>query len=289
MFNITTENRQYHTYILRDDQGQSSLEVVPERGGIITQWQVNNQDILYLNQERFTEPNLSVRGGIPILFPICGNLPDNSYQLMGQTYTLKQHGFARDLPWQVTKKDTNNQASLTLTLTSNEETLKVYPFNFALEFTYILKGNSLKIQQKFTNNSLIKMPFSVGLHPYFNVTKKTNLTFNIPSHQYQDQQTKEILPFKGSFNFEKDEIDAGFTYLYQENTSFSDKNNGVTILINYSNLYSTLVFWTLKGQNYICLEPWSAPRNALNTGEQLTFLEPKTSLTAEIEMIAQKS
>ncbi len=289
MFNIKTENRQYQTYILTDDQGQSSLEIVPERGGIITQWQVNNQAILYLNQERFTDPNLSVRGGIPILFPICGNLPDNSYQLNGQKYTLKQHGFARDLPWQVVKQDTNNQASLTISLSSNPETFKVYPFNFTLEFTYIIKGNSLKIQQKFTNNSSTKMPFSVGLHPYFNITNKNNLSFDIPSHQYQDQQTKEILPFKGSFNFEKDEIDVGFTYLYQENTSFSDQNQDLTIQINYSSLYSTLVFWTLKGQNYICLEPWSAPRNALNTGDQLTFLEPESSLTAEVEMIFQKN
>lgn len=289
MFNLKIENRQYQTYILEDNQAQSWLEIVPERGGIITQWGVNQNSILYLNQERFNDPNLSIRGGIPILFPICGNLPANSYQIDGQKFTLKQHGFARDLPWLVTKTDTNNQASLTLTLSSNEETLKVYPFEFNLEFTYILKGNSLKIIQNFVNNSHKKMPFSIGLHPYFQVNNKTDLIFDIPSHQYQDQQTKEIFPFNNSFDFEKDEIDAGFTYLVSDQASFTNSHQNLTISINYSKIYAHLVFWTLKGQNYICLEPWSAPRNALNTGESLIELEPKTSLTAEVEMIAKKN
>ncbi|MFM7909365.1 MAG: aldose epimerase, partial [Microcystis sp.] len=42
--------------------------------------------------------------------------------------------------------------------------------------------------------------------------------------------------------------------------------------------------WTLKDKNYICLEPWSAPRNALNTGEHLTYLEPQSSREAIVEM-----
>jgi galactose mutarotase-like enzyme len=59
--------------------------------------------MLYLDVERFANPELSIRGGVPILFPICGNLPDNCYTYNGQQYTLKQHGFGRYLPWEVTE------------------------------------------------------------------------------------------------------------------------------------------------------------------------------------------
>jgi len=78
VFAIATEQRQYKTYCLSDPANDAYLEVVPERGGIITGWRVQGQELLYLDAERFTNPEMTVRGGIPILFPICGNLPNNT-------------------------------------------------------------------------------------------------------------------------------------------------------------------------------------------------------------------
>ncbi|MGQ9871484.1 aldose epimerase family protein [Leptodesmis sp.] len=141
---------------------------MPERGGIITRWQVQGQDILYLDAARFADPTLTVRGGVPILFPICGNLPDNQYHWQGQTYHLKQHGFARDLPWTVVDQSTEQQASLTLELVSTEQTRSLYPFDFQLLFTYCLQGDRLTLHQRYTNCSAAPMPFSAGFHPYLN-------------------------------------------------------------------------------------------------------------------------
>jgi galactose mutarotase-like enzyme len=45
-----------------------------------------------------------------------------------------------------------------------------------------------------------------------------------------------------------------------------------------------LVFWTIKGKEYVCLEPWSAPRNALNTQEALSYLEPGESCQTSVEI-----
>jgi galactose mutarotase-like enzyme len=147
---IAIEQKQYKTYILTDSKAQSCLEVVPERGGIITHWSLHEQDILYLDAERFANPNASVRGGIPILFPICGNLPDNTYTYKGQQYQLKQHGFARDLPWTVVESSESNNSpvSLTIVLDSNDQTRAIYPFDFQLAFTYELKDNSLELWQR---------------------------------------------------------------------------------------------------------------------------------------------
>jgi galactose mutarotase-like enzyme len=283
-FTITQNQNQYLTYCLKDEEADAYLEVVPARGGIITRWQICGEDILYLDRERFKEPNLSVRGGVPILFPICGNLPDNTYQHQGRNYTLKQHGFARDLPWQVSKQSSENAASLTLELNSNEATRQVYPFDFQLIFTYQLQGNSLKIHQKVINLSPEKMPFSIGFHPYFQVTDKTRLSFDIPSSQYLDQRSKTLHSYSGHFDFNLEEIDAAFPQITRHQSSFSDSYHQRQIILGYDDLYTTIVFWTLKDKNYICLEPWSAPRNALNTGEQLTYLEPQSSREAIVEM-----
>lgn len=277
MFAIALQQQQYKTYILSDASAQSTLEVVPERGGIITSWQVQGQKLLYLDAERFANPSLSVRGGIPILFPICGNLPDNIYTYKGQQYSLKQHGLARDLPWEVADSNTQDQASLTLVLNSNEQTRRVYPFDFQLAFTYQLLGNTLEIQQRYTNYSDEPMPFSSGLHPYFKTTDKARLQFGIPATEFQDQLTKSTHPFNGGFDFAQDEIDVAFKYLSRQSASVVDASQGVQLQLEWDNNYSTLVFWTLKGKDFYCLEPWSAPRNALNTGEKLTRLEPGAS------------
>ena len=286
MFAIAQKQQQYETYILTDQDAQSRLEVVPERGGIITSWNLQNQDILYLDAERFSDPSLSVRGGIPILFPICGNLPDNTYTYNGKQYILKQHGFARDLPWEVTDRVTNELVSLTLVLSSNDQTRAVYPFEFQLAFTYQLKGNTLEIQQRYTNHSSEPMPFSTGLHPYFFTSDKSQLEFEIPASEYQDQITKEVHPFSGSFDLSRDEIDVAFGQLNEKSTSATDTGRQVKITLSYSDLYATVVFWTVKGKDYYCLEPWSAPRNALNTGEHLTELAPGASCEAFVRLTA---
>ncbi len=284
-FRVYSLQQQYKTYVLSDSSAQSQLEVIPERGGIATSWRVQGEELFYLDAERLTHPDLTVRGGIPILFPICGNLPDNTYTYKDQQYTLKQHGFARELPWEVTSV-TEDLASITLTLNSNEQTRTVYPFDFQLAFTYQLLGNSLNIRQRCTNYSSDPMPFSIGLHPYFAVADKSQLKFEIPATQFQDQRTKTTYPFAGDFDFSQDEIDAMFRQLSKSEATATDSTRSLQLQLSWDDTYSTVVFWTVKGKDFYCLEPWTAARNALNTGEDLIHLEPGASHEALVRMVA---
>jgi galactose mutarotase-like enzyme len=284
VYTVTTEQRQYRTYILTDHDQNAQLEVVPERGGIITRWQVNRQEMLYLDAERFANPELSVRGGIPILFPICGNLPNNSYTYRGQFYTLKQHGFARDLPWAVVSQTDQGEAAITLSLSSSDDTRQHYPFDFQLVFTYQLQGNTLILRQQYINQSDSLLPFSTGLHPYFEVADKAQLQFEIPATQFQNQQSQTVHSFAGQFDFEVDEIDVAFRPLSCSSARVIDQQRQLCLTLDYDSSYSTLVFWTVKGKDYYCLEPWSAPRNALNTGEHLLQLEPQATLETVVRL-----
>jgi len=282
MPSITAEQDLYKTYILTDESAR--LEVVPERGGIVTVWQVGGKNLFYLDTERFTHPELSVRGGIPILFPICGNLPDNTYTHKGQTYTLKQHGFARELPWEVMAQSTEDGASLTVGLSSSDLTLASYPFDFEIAFTYKLQGNALIIHQRYINRSTEMMPFSTGFHPYFAVTDKSQLQVEIPATRFYSQVDRASHDFSGSFDFDTDEIDAAFVNVTGQSASVTDPVQGLRMAIDYDPLFSTLVFWTVKGKDFYCLEPWTASRNAMNTGENLIHLEPGTSLELTVTM-----
>ena len=284
---IALKQQHYPTYILSDDTTHSRLEVVPQRGGIITNWRVQGQDILYLDLERFTKPDLSVRGGIPILFPICGNLPDNTYSYHHQSYTLKQHGFARDLPWNVAAHQlSQEQVSLTLVLNSNEQTLAVYPFDFELAFSYQIKAHTLEIRQRYTNHSAEAMPFSTGLHPYFWTPDKTQLQFDIPSDEYIDQQNQTKHPFTGSLDFNSNEIDIAFRQLKGNSATVTDPVRRLELTLSYDEPYTALVFWTVKGKDFYCLEPWSALRNALNTGDNLIKLASGATLETVVRLTA---
>ncbi len=253
----------------------------------MARWRVQGQDIFYLDEARLTDPALTVRGGIPILFPLCGNLPDNTYTHHGQPYTLKQHGFARELPWTVVDQSVGDRASLSLSLTSNDRTHAVYPFDFELTFTYTLDGNQLIAHQRYTNHSDEPMPFSAGFHPYFQVLDKTQLEVDIPADRLLDQPTKSEHPFSGKFDFEQDEIDVAFTNLSRQSASITDRAQGLRLTLTQSDEFSIIVFWTVKGKPFYCLEPWTAGRNAMNTGDRLIHLGPGASMETTFTLTAE--
>ena len=288
MFSITKQSQTEPVYVLNDTDSQSSLTVYPDRGGIATSWKVNDRELMYLDADRFNEdPSLSVRGGFPILFPICGNLPDNAYSVGDTQYSLKQHGFGRELPWTVTHQSTTTDASLTVTLTSNDTTRAVYPFDFSVSFTYRLSGGQLTIDQTYTNKSTTPMPFSSGLHPYFLAPDKDSLTFAIPSTSYTEKQTGETHAFAGKFDFTQAEIDAAFTSITGTVATVTDASQNLTLTMTSSEQYRTIVFWTVADKNFYCLEPWTGPRNNLNTGTDLLHVAPGETLTTTVTFAAK--
>ena len=49
---------------------------------------------------------------------------------------------------------------------------------------------------------------------------------------------------------------------------------GRTITLACSPEYTRWVVWTLAGRDFVCLEPWTCPGDALNSGEGLLVLAP---------------
>lgn len=277
MFRLELRSGRWPVYALMDEAANAILEVVPERGGLVSAWSVGDHDLLYLDRPRFADPSLSVRGGIPLLFPICGNLPDNRYQLpSGEGGSLKQHGFARDLPWAVLGSSTEGAAELTLGLASSPETLAVYPFEFRLSLTYRLVANRLEIHWRCENTGDRPLPFSAGLHPYFAAPDKSALGLSLPAREYRDQKTglSGTVGEPVAIDWAAPELDWIFGALEGNQAQVVDRSRGLSLKLEWEEPYRKLVFWTLVDRPFYCLEPWTAGRNALNTGEDLVWVEP---------------
>ena len=73
----------------------------------------------------------------PVLFPIVGSVWDNEYHHEGVTYHLTQHGFARDMDFELILEQPDE---VRYRLIDNEETQKKYPFPFCLEIGYHIQG-----------------------------------------------------------------------------------------------------------------------------------------------------
>jgi len=162
------------------------IKFCPERGGIITNWVSDGNEILYFDETRFMDKTKSIRGGIPILFPICGNL-NTSRSVFGNGYLqLPQHGFARDLQWQYSFNE--NEKFLCLFLNASKQNKKYYPFDFELKIEVTLKINFLEFEITIYNKTDFAMPINFGLHPYFNVSEFKNLEFVDNPLNCQDQE-----------------------------------------------------------------------------------------------------
>src|SRR6476659_4997807 len=110
-----------------DHEAQASVALAPGRGGMVTRFRVGETNVLYMDAETLHDPMKNVRGGIPILFPIAGALRDDQFQDGGQAYAMRQHGFARTLPWTIADQSTADGASMTLALGPTAATRAQFP------------------------------------------------------------------------------------------------------------------------------------------------------------------
>ena len=203
-------------------------------------------------------------GKAPVLFPICGGLPDDEFTYKGKTYTLKKHGFTRNSEFEVEKKEEDRIVFL---LKSNEETLRQYPFEFELRQIYELSGNMLKVETAVNNLTDGEMYFTTGSHEAYTCPegieaykiifdKEEELIANALKGNLLTENTQVILlgekelPLKESYF----EIDA----LVFKNHN-SDKavltNGNRTIEVDFAG-YEYLLIWQKCGAGYICIEPW---------------------------------
>ncbi len=244
----------------------------------------NKTDILW-------NPDLKFWNRIsPVLFPIVGKLKDNSFLENEMHFEMLQHGFARNMEFEIIQHTEN---SLSMQLTSNEETRKQFPFDFLLNISYILTENCLDIHYSVTNLSSVEMPFSIGAHPGFAIDK--------PLNQYK-------LVFDQSFTADRYMIDNG---LYTGESTPTMQNTHELLLSDELIQHDAIVFknvpfyrvtlceldntpvvtvsssdfphwgfWTKPGAPFFCIEPWAGLADSTNaTGnlrdkEGIHILEP---------------
>jgi galactose mutarotase-like enzyme len=249
---------------LEDEEAGSLVSLAPARGGMVTRFSVHGVPVLFLDETTLADPSKSVRGGIPILFPVAGKLPGDRYDVAGRTFTMKQHGFARNLPWTVQGTSTADGASVTLGLAATEATRQQYPFDFALRFTYRLRGEVLSVEQRFENLGNAPMPLHPGLHPYFFVGDRTKSGVRLDTDATRafDNRTGREVPVTLPIELAEREVDL-FLLDHHPRQTVLHRPGMPGVRIAFGQEQSLLVVWTLPGRDFVCVEPWRARPGAL--------------------------
>lgn len=240
------------------------LRVVPERGGLISGWRCAGHEVVYLDLERFLDPAQSVRGGFPVLFPITGGLPDNQLPLPQGVFNLGQHGFARQLPWRLDALA--DGGGVQLQLGDTEETLKSYPFSFLLTMEVRLALGALEITTIVENRGNDTMPFSFGLHPYFNISSLERVRFEGLPARCLNHLTME----DASTEEQMERLASGIDLLVRPTgpVRLVDEVAGTSLELQLTHPLDQVVLWTEPPREMVCIEPWSAPRQSLLSGDR---------------------
>jgi len=246
--------------------GGDQLRVVPERGGLLTGWRCGGEERLYFDAERFANQSNSVRGGIPVLFPVCGNLPGNQLVLPQGRFPMAQHGFARDLPWQLEPLASSD--GIRLTLMDSPATQAVYPFCFQLSLDYRLEPGALAIRAEVEHREAAfgadPMPFALGLHPYLQVESLAQARVEgLPEQCWDHLSAAEVATADQLVRLAQGvdlrvELPSGVASGPRVRTG-----PHAEVELQMEPPFEHAVLWSDPPRPMLCLEPWTAPRGEL--------------------------
>ena len=232
------------------------------------------KQILYCEMEGVYNLELSVRGGIPVLFPIAGRVSNDSYTLEGVTYPMYMHGIARKYAWDVIDTYLSEEkGSITLSLKSNDQIKKFYPFDFELQYCFELNEKGFTLRQTYINSDNKPMPIGTGFHPYFMTSNKEGIRLSTGASKCYDAVQGGNRNYCDQIDFSVPEVDVILLDPSKECVAFENRADGWNASLKYDDEFKYIVIWSCDGKDYVCVEPWMALPGALDTKDDLMWLE----------------
>ena len=203
----------------------------------------------------------------PLLFPICGGLKDDKCIIEGKEYSIPKHGFVRRAKFEIESFAKN---TATFLFVSNEETKKMYPYDFELRVIYSLKEKSVVTEYAVKNNSGKNMYFSIGSHEaYFTPEGIEDYDIIFPEEETLSAtvvcgtllshnkipiiKNSTYLPLYDKYFL----IDAlVFENIKSKSVKLRNRKTEKCIKVDFPNAQH-LLLWHKPSSPFLCIEPWS--------------------------------
>ena len=264
--------------ILQISNENLQVQVMPQRGGLLSSIKWKGHEILRLTDEFVEDSSGWPAGGIPLLFPVAGRsfikTKPGRYEAFGKEWPMPIHGFAYGMQWNCKEK---NDQSLELELLSNESTESIYPWRFRLVYRISIGENFLNLNASVTNLGCLEqegypMPVAPGFHPYLDTREDRGLNHKALKIRFKP---KSMIRVSATGSVDK-ETDFPLADFYTP--EFQPLHNGIFPMgdSTFCHLESTLmsltiksltsenfVFWTPDVSQFHCIEPWTGVPDAL--------------------------
>lgn len=286
----------FNLHDLHDEQGQSAVEIIPERGAAINRLRLGGIEVLdgYRDGEEILT-NAWMKG--MWLAPYPNRIKGGTYQWNQQTYqfpindTINHHsihGFILDEKFPSLQFRKSDQQGILSFQYHHPRTHPAYPFQFDLNLTAVLSRNCVELTTSFTNLESFEIPFGLGWHPYFTLGQPIDeLTLTLPSCSMIGTNA-ELIPFGKNYPYTTFQNGRTIGAEVLDNCFVLDHPTGKASFY-LSNQEHRLHFWQETGpsgfnyfqiftphhRNSIAIEPMSCNINAFNNGEGLLKAKPQ--------------
>lgn len=217
----------------------------------------------------------------PNLFPVIGALKDNEIIYEGKAYPLTRHGFIRNNENILLKESSEDR--LIFQYSTSEESLKMYPFKFNFEISFLLKDQALIVSHQVANLGNKPMYFSLGGHPAFNVplfAQEEYEDYYLEFDQNQDLQThlldekglileatREIIRNDSRIQLHKKLFDNDalvFKNISSKEVALKNKKLGTVLKVEFKD-FKHLGIWAKPAAPFVCIEPWLGYADVVGT------------------------
>lgn len=210
----------------------------------------------------------------PVLFPNVGKYYGGHFTYNGKEYPMGQHGFARDKEFTQVAAE---EDFVTYRLCADEESKKVYPFDFVLEITHRLQESRLSVEWNVKNVDDKTMYFTIGGHPAFNVNVLPDTTFEDYSLAFKAGTEKlsyilldtesgtaiadkkyELHLTDSKYTLKKDMFDKDALVFDDGQITWAALAlpDGQPYIALEGKDFPNFGIWSKPGAPYVCLEPW---------------------------------
>ncbi|MCD8286868.1 MAG: hypothetical protein LUD50_06565, partial [Clostridia bacterium] len=224
---------------------------VNSRGGCMTSLKYLPED-----EERLWQGGPAWKSQDVVIFPILGHAGE--FVAKGETYKPRSHGVARYADFTLADR---TDSSITLSLESDENTLKEYPYGFFFSITYTLTGNTMEVKYSVRSKEG-KIPFYLGGHPGMKAPGGTAvIEFENTENpiQYPIDSDKGV-PLQNLKSFTADKAFFASCATFQLGSLTGGKIYSTTedgYRYTYQSDCPLFAFWSNPEEgDYVCVEPW---------------------------------
>lgn len=268
-------------------KGTHRVGLLPETGGSIAYWKVNDADILSpVADERLAAFEGQAVAAYPLV-PYSGRIAGAGFSFEGQDYALTPnfggesnaiHGNGWSHAWTVAQQDPDRAILLFDHTPDTEERAREWPFAYRCVMSFVLHDDGLSVEMVVVNRDEKPQPVGFGFHPFFVKGAAATLGFKargvwengagqVPTtHLLLDDDAGLRWSFEKARDLKDASVDNCFSG-WDGEAELAEREAEFSVRIEADPVFQHLVVYTAPDKPFVAVEPVTNMGDAIHHSE----------------------